>query len=213
MLASRRQYPRMGNDTLHYLLKARGVVHSATLIGRIPRSLRRRLPREPWAVQVRRERLAHPSATRVPKDQRHPTVPGALIHLATMHLRPLPGIERRLFTAIELVVRWAVVGVRATTSAGTATAFLADLIARMPVPVRASQVAGGSAVMAECERACQARTIASFVLPPRSPKLKGRVERLNGAVRRAFWACEDGEVEPPIVRQALRFWRIQDTTI
>jgi hypothetical protein len=67
--------------------------------------------------------------------------------------------------------------------------------------------------MAECERACQARTIARSVLPSRSPKLKGRVERLNGTARRACWACYDGEVELPIVRQALRIWKIQDTTI
>jgi len=67
--------------------------------------------------------------------------------------------------------------------------------------------------MAEFEQACQARTIARYAPPPRSPKLNGHVECLNGAANRAFWACYDGEVELPMVRQAPRVWEIQDTTV
>ncbi len=133
-------------------------------------------------------------------------MPGALIQLDTMHLRPLPGVERRQFTAIDVVSRWAVVGVRATASAGTACAFLADLVARMPVPVQAIQVDGGSEFMAEFELACQERQIALYVLPPRSPKLNGRVERLNGTARREFWECYEGALDLPVLQQALLAW-------
>ena len=161
VLALRQQYPRLGKDKLHHLLKARGLVLSASMIGRILASLRRRrLLVEPHAVRVRRKRPIRPYATTVPKDKRQPTVPGALIQLDTMPLRPLPGVERRQFTAIDVVSRWAVVGVRATASAGTARTFLDDLVTRMPVPVHAIQVDGGSEVMAEFEQACQDRQIA-----------------------------------------------------
>ncbi|MGQ0443617.1 MAG: integrase core domain-containing protein [Beijerinckiaceae bacterium] len=42
--------------------------------------------------------------------------------------------------------------------------------------------------MAECEQACAARAIPRHVLPPRSPRLNGGVERCNGAWRYEFHA-------------------------
>src|SRR6516164_9619385 len=49
----------------------------------------------------------------------------------------------------------------------------------MPFPIRALQVDGGSEFAAEFEQACQQRGLYLFVLPPRSPKLNGAVERAN----------------------------------
>lgn len=210
VLALREQYPRMGKMPLQVLLRRQGMRLSASMIGRILGSLRRRLLlREPHAVRVRQRRPVRPFATRVPQDKRSPTEPGALVQLDTMHLRPLPGVERRQFTAIDVVSRWAVVGVRATASAGTATTFLDDLVDRMPFPVQAIQVDGGSEFMAAFERACQDRQIALYVLPPRSPKLNGRAERLNGTARREFWECYDGDLELPALQTALQDWENQ----
>ena len=48
---------------------------------------------------------------------------------------------------------------------------------RMQFPVKAIQVDGDSEFQAESEHACGERDIRLFVLPPRSPKLNGRVER------------------------------------
>ncbi len=129
-----------------------------------------------------------------------------------MQLRPEPGVERRQFTAVDVISRYAVFGVRAQATAGTATAFLDELAARLPVPIRAIQVDGGSEFMAGFETACQARGIALYVLPPRSPKLNGRVERLNGTARREFWECYPGELDLPTVQQALRQWEIHYNT-
>ena len=214
VLALRQQYPRMGKLPLQVLLRRQGIRLSASMIGRMLASLRRRkLLREPHAGRVRTVRPQRPYATRVPKDKRQPTVPGQLIQLDTMHLRPLPGVERRQFTAVDVVTRCAVVGVRATSSAGTATAFLDELVARMPVPIQAIQVDGGSEFMAGFETACQERQIALYVLPPRSPKLNGRVERLNGTTRREFWECYDGDLDLPPVQDALRAWEVTYNTI
>jgi len=57
--------------------------------------------------------------------------------------------------------------------------FLDALLERMPFPVRALQVDGGSEFATEFEQACQARQIPWFVLPPRSPKFNGHVERAH----------------------------------
>lgn len=185
--ALREARPRTGKAKLAVLLRGQGVLLGVSMVGRILASLpRRRLLVEPLTHPVRRVRPLRPHATRVPVEARRPTRPGQLIQLDTMHLRPLPGVERRQFTAIDVVSRHAVLGVRASASAGTAAAFLAELVARMPVPVQAIQVDGGSEFMAGFETACKARGIALYGLPPRSPKLNGRVERLNGTTRREF---------------------------
>jgi hypothetical protein len=48
------------------------------------------------------------------------------------------------------------------------------------------QVDGGSEFMGAFEAACQGQVIVLCVLPPRSPKLNGRIERLNGTAHREF---------------------------
>jgi putative transposase len=123
-----------------------------------------------------------------------------------MHLSPLPGVERRQFTAVDVVSRHGVLSVRSCATAGTARDCLAEVQQRAPFPIRAIQVDGGSEFMAEFETACQQQQIALFVLPPRSPKLNGRVERLNGTARREFWELYDGDLELPPLQAALRAW-------
>ena len=61
----------------------------------------------------------------------------------------------------------------------------------MPFAVSALQVDGGSEFMAVFETACQAKGLALFVLPPKSPKLNGAVERANGSWRYEFYAVYD----------------------
>lgn len=64
--------------------------------------------------------------------------------------------------------------------------------------------------MAGFETACQAKGIALSILPPRSPKRNGRVERRNGTVRREFWECDAGDLELPALQQALQDWESRD---
>ncbi len=49
------------------------------------------------------------------------------------------------------------------------------------------QVDGGSEFMADFEQACAERGIQLCVLPPRSPQLNGRVERLQATFRHEFY--------------------------
>ena len=62
-------------------------------------------------------------------------------------------------------------------TATTAAGFLISLQKRMPFPIKALQVDGGSQFQASFEEACKERGTSLFVLPPRSPKLNGHVER------------------------------------
>jgi transposase InsO family protein len=207
VLAARERYPRWGKDKLAIVLKREDVQLSVSMIGRILSDLtRRRVLIEPPSARLRpHSRHARPYAIRKPKA--HPVAqPGDLIQLDTMHLTPLPGVERRHFSAVDVASRWGVTGVRARATAGTATDFLAELEERTPFPIRALQVDGGSEFMAEFETACQQRGIALFVLPPRSPKLNGHVERANRTHRQEFWELYDGDLELPPLQAALRAW-------
>lgn len=204
---ARERYPRWGKDKLAVVLKREGLHLSVSMIGRILADLKRRgVLQEPATTRLRpTSRHARPYAVRKPKE--HAVAqPGDLVQVDTMHLTPLPGVERRQFTAVDLISRYGVLGVRSCATAGTARDFLDEMDARFPFPVKAIQVDGGSEFMAEFEAACQARGIARFVLPPRSPKLNGHVERTNGTARREFWELYDGDLERPLLQAALRAW-------
>jgi putative transposase len=142
---------------------------------------------------------------RKPKEYRA-QAPGDLVEVDTMHLTPLPGVERRRFTAVGVHSRDSLVGVRACATAGTAADSRRDTLARSPFPIRAVQVDGGSEFMADFEAACQDLARPLFVLPPRSPKLNGHVERANGTHRREFRECYAGDLELAPLQAALRGW-------
>ena len=204
ILALRASYPRWGKRKLVPLLRALGCTLSEATVGRILRRLKRsgRL-KEPRGVTMRRARPRRPHATRKPAAYQAQR-PGDLIQIDTVHLHPLPGVALRQFSAIDVVSRVAAFGVRTRATAGTAAAFLDDLIDRFPLRIRAIQVDGGSEFMAEFEDRCAHYGIPVFVLPPRSPKLNGCVERLNRTAREEFWECYDLDLDLATVTPALR---------
>lgn len=204
----RETYPRYGKDKLRILLAQQGIVLSVSRVGRIITSLKRRgVLNEPPIKKVWRDHRRHsrPYAVRKPREY-EATQPGTLVQLDTMDLRPFPWLVRKHFTAIDVVSRWSVTTVRAAASARTARDFLDTLLKCMPFSVQGIQVDGGSEFMAEFETACQERGIKLFVLPPRSPKLNGRVERCNRTCRQEFYECYTGDLDLPTLQAALLEW-------
>src|SRR3990170_2895822 len=163
----------------------------------------------PGAPQASRLRHQAPAAATV----RHSQAQG-LSGLSTRGHRagghpgppPLPGVVLKHFTARDVVSRWDVVEVYSVATARTATDFLAGLQERSPFPLRAIQVDGGSEFMAQFEAACQESALQLFVLPPRSPKLNGHVERAQRTHTEEFWERYEGDPDIPSVRPALRAW-------
>lgn len=185
----RSQYPRWGKDKLAVLLRQRGWDISVSRVGRILHSLKSKgLIREPslkdpWIVKRRQSR---PYAIRKPKGYR-PVAPGDLVEVDTADIRLGPGMAFKHFTARDVVSRWDVLDAHANATARLAADFLDVMIDRFPFPIRAIQVDGGSEFKAEFEAACRQRGIALFVLPPRSPKLNGHVERAQRTHQEEFY--------------------------
>lgn len=191
--ALREQYPRWGKDKLVVLIKKRGLQTSASTVGRILSDLKRRgILVEPPRQKMYKNKRRYPRsyAIRKPKDYLV-TKPGDLVQLDTLDIRPLPGVILKQFTARDCISRWDVCQVHSRATAKTATLFLDALLARMPFAIRAIQIDGGSEFHAEFEQECKKRAILLFVLPPKSPKLNGHVERANRTHTEEFYEVEN----------------------
>lgn len=138
--------------------------------------------------------------------------PGDLVEVDTVDVRPVPGVVFKQFTARDVVSRWDVIQAHTRATAFTATEFLDTLQHRMPFPIRAVQVDGGSEFAAEFEQACRQRGLHLFVLPPRSPKLNGAVERANHTHTEEFYQVTACSLEMKKLNRELRQWeRIYNT--
>lgn len=210
----RARYPRWGKAKLAVLLRRDGIVLSVSMVGRILTRLRQTGElREPLrAIRRRMRAWRRPYAVRQPAGW---TVerPGDLIQIDTVEIRPTADHPFKQFTARDVVSRWDTLEVRRSATARQASAVLDALAERMPFPVRAISVDGGSEFMAEFETACQERGIALFVLPPRSPKLHGAVERANRTHTEEFYEVTDAELDPDSVRPALLAWERTYNTV
>ena len=205
----RLQFPRWGKDKLAVLLRQQGETVSTSMVGRILNQLKGSGQlAEPLRRPVpgsRRRLRPRPYAVRKPK-QYAVSQPGDLVQVDTLDVRPLPGVVFKQFTARDVVSRWDVIQAHGRATAQSATQFLETLLHRMPFPIRALQVDGGSEFAAEFELACQQRGLHLFVLPPRSPKLNGAVERANRTHTEEFYQVADCSLEMKKLNRELRQW-------
>src|SRR3972149_6151487 len=215
VLRLREQYPRWGKDKLAVLLHQEGRDVSTSMVGRILKHLKDRgVLREalPNSVSVRRYTHPRPYAVRKPKD--YPVEkPGDLVQVDTLDVRPLPGVMFKPFTARDVVSRWDVLEAHRQATAATASHFLDTLQERLPFPLRALQVDGGSEFAAQFEAQCQRRGIRLFVFPPRSPQLNGCVERAHRTHTEEFYEVVDLPLEITALNQAPLAWERTYNTI
>jgi putative transposase len=211
--ALRESYPRWGKDKLAVLLRGQGLELSVSKVGRILAYLKGRgVLREPVRC-VRARARAHARTYGVRKPRSYAvSSPGDLVQLDTLDVRPAYGIVLKQFTARDLISRYDVLTLATRATARTALGALDAVIARMPFPVRAIQVDGGSEFMAEFEEACRTRGVRLFVLPPRSPKLNGAVERANRTHAEEFHDFSEASPTVADLGAELRAWeRVYNT--
>jgi putative transposase len=190
----REEWPGYGKDKLVPLLKDEyQMIASASTVGRILSYLKKRCElTEPKRNAVSAKRKSkRPYAVRKPKEYIAER-PGDLVEVDTLDVRPLPGLILKQFTARDVVSKWDVLMARTRATANTASEFLQTLTERTPFEIKAIQVDGGSEFYAEFEESCKQRGIRLFVLPPRSPKLNGAVERANRTHTEDFYELYHG---------------------
>jgi putative transposase len=206
---ARQAHPRWGKDKLVVLLRRAGHRLSTSMVGRILVRLRRTgelRERRVRRTGVRRRTWLRPWAVRTPAGHRA-RLPGDLVQVDTLDVW-FPGHDHpfKQFTARDVVSRWDTLELRRSATAASAVGILDALAERMPFPVRAISIDNGSEFMADFERACADRRIPLFVLPPRSPKLHGAVERANRTHTEEFYEVTDAEPDLASLQSALREW-------
>ncbi len=204
----REQYPRWGKDKLCVLLGREGWHTSASTVGRILTYLKKRgvIHDPPMVVKTSLKRAKRrPFALRKPKN--YPVrSPGDLVQIDTLDVNLMPGKHFKHFTARDMISRWDVLQACGRATASNASQFLDTVQQRLPFPLKAVQVDGGSEFMAEFEQACQEKGIRLFVLPPRSPKLNGCVERAHRTHVEEFYQVYADDWDLPVMNRVLQEW-------
>jgi len=118
----------------------------------------------------------------------------------------LPGLRRIHFTARDVVSRKDVLAAYKRQTSQAAARVLREAFARFGFPVRAIQIDGGSEFKATFEAACAALRIKLFVLPPRSPRLNGHVERAHRTHQEEFYDLEEIPERLDAHNVLLRHW-------
>jgi transposase InsO family protein len=215
VLRLREEYPRWGKDKLVVLLHDKGFDCSASTVGRILHRLKQRgVLQEPMPnhISTRKRQRQRPYAIRKPKGYQA-KAPGDIVEVDTLDVRPLPGMVLKHFTARDIVSRWDVLEAHTRATSHTASTFIDTLLERMPFPIRAIQVDGGSEFQDAFEKDCQERGIKLFVLPSRSPKLNGHVERAQRTHTEEFYEVTDTNFEIAELNRALLRWEKVYNTI
>jgi len=216
ILKVREENPRWGKEKIARLLREQGSHVSVSMVGRVVRRLKERgVLKEPPInpLSVRKRQHPRPYAIRKPREY-VARAPGDIVQIDTMDVRPLPGVVIKHFTARDVISRWDVLEAHSRATSSTALRFITSLLERAPFPVRAIQVDGGSEFEAVFEEECRRLGIRLFVLPPRSPKLNGHVERANRTHAEEFYEltdCSFDDLEE--LNQALLLWEKRYNTV
>ena len=214
VLKLREEYPRWGKDKMVILLHEDGYQVSASMVGRMIRHLKQRgVLKEPVPnhISARKGQRQRPYAVRKPREY-VAREPGDIVQIDTLDVRPLPRVAFKHFTARDVVSRWDIIEVYNRATARTAASFLEVVERRLPFTVAAVQVDGGSEFEALFEEECQRRGIRLFVLPPRSPKLNGHVERAHRTHLEEFYEVTESSFEIAQLRADLLEWeRVYNT--
>lgn len=211
----REQYPRWGKEKIARLIWKQGISVSVSTVGRtITRLKEKGLLREPIPnfISAKKRYLKRAWGIRKPETFRA-HIPGDLVEVDTMDIRPVPAVIRKQFTARDIVSKWDTLQVFGGATSLLAAKFLDILFASSPFPIRAIQIDGGSEFKGAFEAACKQRGVILYVLPPRSPKLNGCVERSNRTHTEEFYEVNDFSFDIKILNEELRVWQTIYNTV
>ena len=215
VLELREEYPRWGKEKLAVLIKGKGYDLSVSMVGRIIKYLKERgVLKEPIlnSISARKRLRKRPYAIRKPKEYQA-IVPGDIVEVDTLDVRPMAGVTFKQFTARDIVSRWDVIKASSVGTSAAAARFIDNLIERMPFEIRAIQVDGGSEFQDIFEQKCREYGLKLFVLPPRSPKLNGHVERANRTHTEEFYELTDSLFDMESINKALLKWEYIYNTV
>jgi len=212
----RQEHPYWGKLKIHRLIeREHGVNTTTSTVGRILKhlvQLKRILPVAAVVghKRLKKRRLFNQHAKRWQYGMKAKE-PGELVQVD--HMTVYSNSQHiKDFKAACPITKMMVTEVYAQATSNTAKRFLEKMQQEFPYPIKSIQVDGGSEFMAEFEQACEEKEIPLFVLPPKSPKYNGDVERKNGVSRNEFYSQYRDEFKLEVIRPALyRYQNLYNT--
>ena len=191
VLEIRQAEPMYGKEKIKRELEKDGVFVSVSTVGRILKYLMDKgkiqniklMKKKTSTVREREKRKRY--AERIRKQK--PEKPGQLVQIDHMVLNLYNGLHIKEFRAVDPITRISISRIYSSANAINAREFLKEVIFELDFPIESIQVDGGSEFMAEFEDYCEEMGIKLYVLPPRSPKMNGFVERAKETYRYEFW--------------------------
>ena len=191
VLEIRQAEPMYGKEKIKRELEKDGVFVSVSTVGRILKYLMDKgkiqniklMKKKTSTVREREKRKRYAEIIRKQKPEK----PGQLVQIDHMVLNLYNGLHIKEFRAVDPITRISISRIYSSANAINAREFLKEVIFELDFPIESIQVDGGSEFMAEFEDYCEEMGIKLYVLPPRSPKMNGFVERANETYRYEFW--------------------------
>ena len=190
ILSIRQEFPCFGKSKITHILKNKGVEISESTAGRILTDLLKRKKILPVSY-YRNKNINYRKSIRKRYAKRwkfdRAKHLGELIQIDHMVLTVNKTISVREFRAVCPISRITYSKLCTKATSRCAKEFLIELKEKLPFKILSIQVDGGSEFMGEFEDYCQKNNIELFVLPPKSPRYNGKVERANGTYRYEFY--------------------------
>jgi putative transposase len=193
ILTLRRANPTYGKAKIAAILaRDHHITLSASSVGRVLTKLiaSGKVQRSMSSYRPRKARQFDGHAKRWEYGKHKATAPGEMVQIDHMSVSK-NGVQLKHFQAWDPKSKFIDATVFSNATSHAAKKFLQQLIAQAPFKVSSIQVDGGSEFMAEFEQECKTLGIPLFVLPPKSPKYNGGVERGNRTFREEFYSRKD----------------------
>lgn len=191
ILKIRQEEPMYGKEKIKKELEKDNIFISSSTIGRVLKYLMNRKKIQniktlkKKGAQLRHKERKRRYAERIRKQK--PNNIGELVQIDHMVLNLYNGLRIKEFRAIDPTTRISISRIYSSATAINAREFLKEVQNELEFKIKSIQVDGGSEFMREFEDYCKEQNIKLYVLPPRSPKMNGYVERANETYRYEFW--------------------------
>lgn len=199
------QYPAWSKYKIHVLLKKKGLIASASTVGRIFK--RKRLISKKISRKRRRSAL-HPRA-RFPRGFRIGS-PGDMIQMDTKHISLIGGRKIYQFTAIDVLTKQRVLMYYPSLSSRNGADFLRHCLIEFPFKIKSVQTDNGPEFLKDFDRFCKKKKLPHYFIYPRKPKQNTYVENSHGSDEKEFYlqgnVCSDLAVMQTKIKDWQKTW-------
>ncbi len=197
----RKQYPTWSKYKIQAVIKKKGMVVSASTIGRILKRkglIDKRVSRKRWKAATNPKRR-FPRGLKVSK-------PGDMVQIDTKHETILGGRKIYQFTAIDVLTKRRALKYYSSASSKNGANFLNHCFSKFPFKITAIQTDNGSEFLKEFDHLCKKEGIAHYFTYPHHPKQNSYVENSHGSDEREFYSQGNTDYDMNLMQERLDEW-------